>query len=128
MLIMLAIILPTVSHLNGLDGGGVHEDPIDAVHMISSNAKLLGLVAAYWISIAFYNFCGLAVAKSLSSVHRCLIDACRTVLVWSVDLCSTICQYGEPWDPSSPGMQLAGFAIMICGLLRTCVFVYHFAL
>ena len=117
MLIMLAIILPTVSHLNGLDGGGVHEDPIDAVHMISSNAKLLGLVGAYWISIAFYNFCGLAVAKSLSSVHRCLIDACRTVLVWSVDLLLYYftSEYGEPWDPSSSGMQLAGFAIMICG-------------
>ena len=86
MLIMLAVILPTVSHLHGLDGGGADEDPIDAVHMVSSNAKLFGLVAAYWISIAFYNFCGLAVAKSLSSVHRCLIDACRTVLVWSVDL------------------------------------------
>ena len=24
----------------------------------------------YWVSISFYNFCGLAVAKKLSSVHR----------------------------------------------------------
>ena len=99
MLIMLAIILPTVSHLDGLDGGGVHEDPIDAVHLIGSNGKLFALVGAYWISIAFYNFCGLAVAKSLSSVHRCLIDACRTVLVWSVDLLLYYYTntYGELW-------------------------------
>ena len=117
MLIMLAIILPTVSHLDGLDGGGVHEDPIDAVHLIGSNGKLFALVGAYWISIAFYNFCGLAVAKSLSSVHRCLIDACRTVLVWSVDLLLYYYTntYGEPWDPNSSGMQLIGFGIMICG-------------
>ena len=56
-LIMLSIILPTVMALEGKDGGGVHEDPIDALHLIGSNGKLLALVAAYWISIAFYNFC-----------------------------------------------------------------------
>ena len=85
-LMMVAIVLPTVYYLPGNDGGGVHENALDAGVLISNNALLAGLVVSYWISIAFYNFCGLAVAKSLSSVHRCLIDACRTVLVWGIEL------------------------------------------
>ena len=66
------------------------------------------------------NFCGLAVSKSLSAMHRVLIDACTTALVWVVDIVlhaatrhdSTT--YGEAWDAWSP-LQLLGFAIMILG-------------
>jgi drug/metabolite transporter (DMT)-like permease len=122
-LVMLCVVLPTVGNLTpGLDGGGSHENPIDAVHMLGSNVKLLTFVLMYWISIAFYNFCGLAVAKSLSSVHRCLVDACRTILVWSVDLILfyTTSQYGEKWNEKSSYLQLIGFAIMICG-----TFIYY---
>ena len=74
-------------------------------------------VASYWISIAFYNFCGLAVAKALSSVHRCLVDACRTIVVWSIDLLMfrLTSQYGEPWKPGSSPIQLCGFAVMVLG-------------
>jgi hypothetical protein len=85
--------------------------------MLSSNLRLESLVGAYWISIAFYNFCGLAVVKSLSSVHRCLIDACQTIIVWSLDLSLfyTTKQYGEKWNPKSSSIQLIGFAVMIMG-------------
>ncbi len=50
-----------------------------------SDSHLLAMVLCYFVSIAFYNFCGLAVSKSLSSMHRVLIDACTTALVWIVD-------------------------------------------
>ena len=122
-IVMLTVVLPVVGFATpGLDGGGSHEDPIDAAEMISSNFRLASLVGAYWISIAFYNFCGLAVAKSLSSVHRCLIDACRTIIVWSLDLVLfyTTSQYGEKWNPESSYIQLIGFAVMIVG-----TFIYY---
>jgi len=114
---MIAIVLPTVYYLPGEDGGGVHENALDAGVLFSNNSLLAGLVVSYWISIAFYNFCGLAVAKSLSSVHRCLIDACRTVLVWGIELILAYASmdasghyvYGEKWHPESSYIQLIGF-------------------
>ena len=36
--------------------------------MLKLDLRIASLVDAYWITIPFYNFCGLAVAKSLSSV------------------------------------------------------------
>jgi hypothetical protein len=52
-------------------------------------------------SIRFYNYCGLAVTKSLSAIHRTLIDALRTILVWGVDLLLFYAfnspNYGEQW-------------------------------
>jgi hypothetical protein len=51
--------------------------------------------------IRFYNYCGLAVTKSLSAIHRTLIDALRTILVWGVDLLLFYAfnspNYGEQW-------------------------------
>ena len=34
------------------------------------------------VSIAFFNFFGLSVTKSLSGAARATIDACRTLLIW----------------------------------------------
>jgi len=36
----------------------------------------------FLLSVAFYNFFGLSLTRYLSTVHRTLIDACRTVTVW----------------------------------------------
>merc|ERR1712091_100000 len=116
---MLCIVLPIVAHLPGEDGGGVHENALDAWHLLTHGAGVLFLVLLYWVSISFYNFCGLAVAKSLSSVHRCLIDACRTIVVWSADiiLFYATTAYGEPWTKDASLVQLAGFLVMVFGTL-----------
>jgi hypothetical protein len=118
MLMMLCITLPIVGVLPGQDGGGIHESAMDAAYLFSNSTPLMCMVLSYFVSIAFYNFCGLAVAKQLSSVHRCLIDACRTVLVWSIDLAlfyGTSGKYGEQWDPVGSWIQLAGFIVLIYG-------------
>ena len=114
---MICIVLPIVAHLPGKDGGGVHESAVDAVHIATSSWQVAALVSSYWLSIAFYNFAGLAVAKSLSSVHRCLIDACRTILVWCVDLLLyySTKRFGEPWDPKASPIQLLGFCVLLFG-------------
>ena len=115
---MLAIALPVVGGLPGEDGAGMHENAIDAAYLFINSTPLMCMVLSYFVSIAFYNFCGLAVAKELSSVHRCLIDACRTVLVWSIDLTlyyTTSGHYGEQWNPIGSWIQLAGFIVLITG-------------
>ena len=72
------------------------------------------------VAAAADNFCGLAVSKSLSAMHRVLIDSCTTALVWVVDTIlyyatrQNDTPYGERWSQWSP-LQLAGFAIMIWG-------------
>ena len=117
-IMMLAIALPVVGGLPGEDGAGMHENAIDAAYLFVNSTPLMCMVLSYFVSIAFYNFCGLAVAKELSSVHRCLIDACRTVLVWSIDLTlyyTTSGHYGEQWNPIGSWIQLAGFIVLITG-------------
>ena len=118
MIMMICITLPIVGMLPGQDGDGIHESAIDAAYLLSNSTPLMCMVLSYFVSIAFYNFCGLAVAKQLSSVHRCLIDACRTILVWSIDLAlyyGTSGKYGEKWDPVGSWIQLAGFLVLIYG-------------
>ena len=52
--------------------------------MIIHSWQLGVYVFVYFCSIAFYNFFGLSVTQSLTCVHRTLIDACRTIIVWLV--------------------------------------------
>ena len=58
-----------------------HRDALDAAVMIYNSHRLLAFVLLYWLSIAFYNFFGLSVAKQLTAVHRTFIDAVRTIFV-----------------------------------------------
>ena len=78
------------------------------------------LCVGYIISIAFYNYCGMAITKSLSAIHRTLIDALRTILVWGVDLliyyAFNSSTFGEPWTTYSP-LQLGGFIFIVLGTL-----------
>ena len=102
------------------DGEGIHENAIDAFTLVGNNGLLLFLVLLYWVSISFYNFFGLFVSKTLSAVHRTLIDASRTILVWGAEIVVfhlTAGEYGEDWHKGgSSVLQLIGFAIMLCGI------------
>jgi hypothetical protein len=60
-----------------------------------------------------------SVAKSLSTIHRTLIDAMRTLFIWSVDLFifyNVDPSFGEEWTTYSP-LQLFGFGILVTGTL-----------
>lgn len=85
---------------SGSDAGGRYENALDALIQIQNNWLLLIFVISYCLSIAFYNFFGLSVAKQLTTVHRTLIDACRTILVWTAQIVIyylITSQYGENW-------------------------------
>eukprot|EP00042_Codosiga_hollandica_P020955 m.70382 g.70382 ORF g.70382 m.70382 type:complete len:415 (-) comp50132_c0_seq1:75-1319(-) len=123
-LIMLIIVLPVVYAIPGPQQSsmsrGSQENSIDAAYMIKNNYVLLILCVGYVLSIAFYNYCGLAVTKSLSAIHRTLIDALRTILVWIVDLLLFYAfkspNYGEIWT-NYGFLQLGGFGFVVFGTL-----------
>jgi drug/metabolite transporter (DMT)-like permease len=117
-LLMVLVVLPLLYIIPGYDVGS-YENCIDALIQMQQSWMLLVFVIAYCLSIAFYNFFGLSVAKRLTTVHRTLIDACRMILVWGTQiaiyyLITTL--YGEKWHSFS-WVQLIGFGLLVIGTL-----------
>lgn len=94
-----------------------HENAYDALVQISHSKSLLTFILIYLCSIAVYNFCGLSVAKKLTTIHRTLVDATTTVLIWIIEI---ICYYagaqdfGEGWDVWS-WLEVGGFFLLFLG-------------
>lgn len=117
-LIMMAAVLPVMYFVPGSDVNNSYENSLDAIYQIGNQPRLLVFCLLYLSSIAFYNYFGLAVTKSLTAVHRTLIDACRTILVWVVDLLIFYAfdkDYGEPFDKDYGLLQVDGFLFLLMG-------------
>jgi len=117
---MLLVVFPLCYLLSGTDNGHF-EDTADTVVMLENSADLRNLVAVYIFSCATYNVAGMMVTDSLSAVHRTMLEASRTALIWAVDLSvhyfiDPASSFGEAWMPYS-WVQLFGFAFLICGQL-----------
>ncbi|VDP68367.1 unnamed protein product [Echinostoma caproni] len=100
-LVMGFIALPIVHMAPGSDINGSYENILDAIVQIGSNTTLLINSILYLISMAWFNYCGFEIAKSLSTVHRTLIDALRTAFVWITGLILHYAigpQFGEPFS------------------------------
>lgn len=132
-LILLLVIHPLVWIMPGSDNGHV-EDPFDTVAMLRSSASLVAIVLVYTFSVAAYNVAGICVTGALSALHRVLIEACRTVVVWSFGLfvhygIDSTSPFGEVWTHYSY-LQLIGFVLLLMGqstyggLLRWPCFAY----
>ena len=78
------------------------------------NALLTSAMIAVVLSIAFFNFFGISVTKSLSAAHRMVLDSTRSVVVWIFSL-AVAPPNGDPQKFS--WMQLLGFIILIAGSL-----------
>jgi len=95
------------------------ENVLDAFSQMYNNPTFFFENLILLFSIAFYNFFGLALTTYLSAVHRTLIDACRTISVWGVQL---IIYYlglksvGEEFTNFS-FIQLGGFLLLVLGTL-----------
>ncbi|KAH9505180.1 hypothetical protein Btru_058892 [Bulinus truncatus] len=117
-LMMTFIILPSMYFIPGSDANGSYENSLDALVQMGHNTQLLVMCLVYLLSIGFYNFFGLAVTRSLTAVHRTLIDACRTIIVWLASLFVYYAinkDYGEPFDKSFGLLQVDGFAFLLIG-------------
>jgi len=114
------IILVLMSTLPGNDGGHIESAP-HGMHMVVNSPTLLALVPTYMVSIALYNFVGITVGQRMSAVVRCLVDSCRTFVVWAVDLLlyyAVSKEFGSAWLPHS-WITVIGFCILVLG---TCLY------
>jgi len=62
------------------------EAPIDALKQVSNNWQIQLSLVLYTCSIAFFNFFGISVTKSMSASHRMVLDSLRTAAIWAVGL------------------------------------------
>jgi len=77
---------PYQNHTTNAFAQVYHENLIDALIQMTNAPVLIVLECFILSSIAFYNFFGLNVTRKLTAVHRTLIDACRTIFVWSIQV------------------------------------------
>ncbi|EER13714.1 hypothetical protein Pmar_PMAR015372 [Perkinsus marinus ATCC 50983] len=87
--------------------------------MIENNKNLQIMVGVYIVSVFTYNMAGMLVTYALSAVHRTMLEATRTAVIW---ICDLIIQYlvapgsnfGEVWTAWS-WLQLFGFLLLVMG-------------
>jgi len=122
---MLAVVLPITTYAvpppkTETDIENVFHDNVwDGFEMMSKNLKILMFGLIYLGSIGAYNVFGMSVAKKMTSVHRTLVDACRTLVVWGVDLFLHYAisnKFGESLTKWSI-LQAFGFVLLLTGTL-----------
>jgi len=117
-MLYMIVMVTAMNYLPGPDHGREEYLPEVAV-MFTGSSTLRWLGVSFMACIAVYNFSGLTVTQHISAMTRCLIDSCRTMLVWFVSLglfYGGFPQYGTPWTQNSP-LQLLGFALLVIGTL-----------
>ncbi|KAF4666519.1 hypothetical protein FOL47_004059 [Perkinsus chesapeaki] len=119
-LIMIFITLPIVYFIPGNDSGSL-ENTLDSVVLYENSPEMQHLMGIYVASIFLTNVSGVLVTKYLSSVHRTMISAMQTAVVWVVGLVSyyfldPTMSFAEPWTFWS-SVQLVGFMMLVLGQL-----------
>jgi len=117
-LIMIVVAYPLLWVIPGADHGHL-EDPVDTFWQMYHSGAIQAMVVVYIFSCATFNATGIAVTQALSAVHRMMLDATRTTLIWAFDLMvhywfDPRSPFGEVWNSYSP-LQLFGFAILVIG-------------
>ena len=119
--IVFFVCFPITWAIPGPTPGTSYDNPADAIAQMMHSWFLSLNIFIYILSIAFYNFFSLSVAKKLTTVHRTLIDASRTILVWIVDLMFYYLghyhAFGEAWVEPWSWVQLAGFVVLMLGTM-----------
>jgi uncharacterized membrane protein len=79
----------------------------DAMAQMGNNWVIPLAMSGNMLSIAFFNFFGISVTKSMSAAHRMVLDSVRTVLVWA-------CSLALGWEEFH-ALQLVGFVLLSLG-------------
>jgi len=116
-LLMLCVVYPLLGSIPGHDHG-VMESPHDTLAMLWNGSYLQGLVVVYVISCGTFNATAVAVTGALSGIHRMMLDATRTVVIWifglTVYYIDQTSPFGEAWTRYSI-LQCAGFVLLVLG-------------
>lgn len=111
------LVFPAAYFVPGADHGRM-EDAKDTFDQLSLNQPLQVVLAVYCISCATYNLTGMQVVSSLSAVHRVMLEASRTVIVWAFGLIvhasDPTSPYGEVWTAYSY-LEVLGFLVLLLG-------------
>lgn len=114
----LLIVFPIVSRLPGDDIGNCQENFDNDLFMVNNSPTLQKVVVIYLVSVFTYNISAMMVTYNLSAVHRTLLEASRTAVVWAVDLVIHALYptsgFGESWNSWSY-LQLLGFVMLVLG-------------
>merc|ERR1719195_2099910 len=115
---MFVVVYPVLYVLPGSDLGHM-EDFFDTLEMIRNSTTLATIIAVFFFSCASFNATGIAVTAALSGVHRMMLDASRTLMIWAFGLyvhyyVDSSSPFGESLTDYS-GLQLVGFAILVTG-------------
>jgi hypothetical protein len=117
LLMMVAFVYPALYLLPGSDHGRL-EDPFDTFVLVKNSGDIQAMVLMYLFSCATFNATGISVTQALSSVHRMMLDASRTTIIWAFGLLvhhiNPASQFGEVWTPYS-WLQLGGFVVLVFG-------------
>ncbi|MBZ6370413.1 MAG: hypothetical protein LBE44_00430 [Microbacterium hominis] len=84
-------------------GRGGYFDAVQGAKDIVNNRTVWTSSIVIACSIALFNFCGLAVTRSVSATARSTIDSCRTLLIWAVSLLLG-------WEHFNP-LQIVGWVL-----------------
>lgn len=117
-LMMVVLVYPALWLIPGPDHGH-QEDLVDTLVMFYNSSVVQLVVIIYLFSCGTFNITGIAVTGALSAVHRMMLDASRTMIIWGVGLfvhyqIDPLSPFGEEWTDSSQ-LQLLGFVILITG-------------
>lgn len=117
-LMMVVFVFPALWLIPGPDHGH-QEDLVDTLVMFYNSSVVQIVVIIYLFSCGTFNITGIAVTGALSAVHRMMLDASRTMIIWGVGLfvhyqIDPESAFGEQWTSSSK-LQLGGFVILITG-------------
>lgn len=116
--IMFCLVFPIVQRLPGDDVGGCQESLENDVYMVGQNPMLQKVVIVYLVSVLTYNIAGMMVTYALSAVHRTMLEASRTAVIWSVDLIIHWVMPGSPYGETLNQwsvLQFAGFVLLVLG-------------
>ncbi|KAJ3326088.1 hypothetical protein HDU76_013020 [Blyttiomyces sp. JEL0837] len=107
-LLSAAIGLPIAYFAYGRNGpeGNYFDVPV-GFHQMIDFPVILSAGVGICFSIAFFNWSGLSVTRSVSATARSTIDTCRTVFIWMISL-------GLGWETFKP-LQVVGFLVLIYG-------------
>ena len=71
-------------YVPGSDVNNSYENSLDALYQIANEPRLLVFCILYLTSIAFYNYFGLAVTKSLTGIHVHISQCYIFLNYWSI--------------------------------------------
>lgn len=118
LLFMLIGVFPLLHVMPGEDNGHF-EDLWDTVTMVSNSGTIFCSFLVLTFSCLAYNMAGIFITSALSAVHRVMIEALRTLVVWVWGLFVHYCisresSYGEAWTSYSY-LEVIGFVVLILG-------------